>query len=957
YMSPLKYKRVLLKISGEALMGDKQFGHEYSEIIRIAEDIQEAIDLGVQIGIVIGGGNIYRGANAQLNIERAAGDYIGMLGTVINALTLQNVMESLGIFTRVLSAIPMMSVCEPYIRRKAKRHIEKGRIVIFAGGTGTPFCTTDSAGVLRAIEMNCDLLLKGTKVNGVYDSDPTKNPRAIKYDIITYEDLLRDNLQVMDIAAIAVAKENKLPITVFSIKEKGNFAKVLQEKAKRIIMNRPIHKDLRSKMESSMKILEHELKGLRTGRSSINLLDSVQVEAYGNKMPLSQVASLSTPDAKTIMVQVWDKSMTKIVEKSIAEANLGLTPTSDGQLIRIILPLLTEERRKELVKFAYKYGENAKIALRNIRRDGNEELKKLEKENFITKDEHHNLSEETQKLTNEYSDKIDAQLTNIINMIDIFKEVDCTNIQPLTSVCEMHQRMRDDIVAYGDISEQLFAILPTEKGQIARDIKCYVVPKVVELTITQALKALKNKDFTSTELTTAHIEEMSKQRELNAYITETIESALEQGKIADQNYLQGRARPLEGIPIAVKDLFCTKGVLTTAASRMLSNFIPPYESTVSQKVQDSGGIMLGKANMDEFAMGSANVNSYFGNVISPWKALDAPLTPVVPGGSSGGSAAAVSAFLAMAALGSDTGGSVRQPASYTGIVGFKPTYGRCSRYGMIAFASSLDQAGILTRTVEDAALMLQAMMGFDDKDSTSINSPVPELVSSCKKNIKGMKIGVPMDLMGQEGLQEDVIKMWHNSIEILKSEGATIINTSLPYSKYALAAYYVIAPAETSSNLSKYDGIRYGLQVENDPRSIDEMYEMVRSIGFGAEVKRRIMIGTYLLSSSLIDDYYLKAQKIRRLVAEDFNKAFKEVSAIILPTTPTEAFNLGEKQDNPVTMYLNDLFTIPASLAGLPCCSVPTSLSSRGLPLGMQIIGKPLNEYDTLRVAAAIERG
>ena len=481
--------------------------------------------------------------------------------------------------------------------------------------------------------------------------------------------------------------------------------------------------------------------------------------------------------------------------------------------------------------------------------------------------------------------------------------------------------------------------------------------EIIKLTITQALKDLKNKEFSCVDLTKAHIKEMNKHKELNAYITETTDIALEQSKIADQNYHNGIARPLEGIPIAVKDLFCTKGVLTTAASKILSNFVPTYESTVSKNVQDHGTIMLGKANMDEFAMGSANITSYFGNVISPWKAIDAPTTPVVPGGSSGGSSAAVSSFLAMAALGSDTGGSVRQPASYTGIVGFKPTYGRCSRYGMIAFASSLDQAGVLTRTVEDTALMLQAMIGFDEKDSTSINSEILELRSACNSSAKNMKIGVPFDIMKQDGIQPDIIKMWQHTIDILKNDGAEIIDISLPYSKYALAAYYVIAPAETSSNLSRYDGIRYGIRVGNEGISIEEMYEKTRTAGFGAEVKRRIMIGTYLLSSAFMDDYYLKAQKIRRLISDDFKKAFAQVEAIILPSAPSEAFNLGEKQDNPVIMYLNDLFTIPASLAGLPCCSVPAALSSRGLPLGMQVIGKALDEYNTLKVAAAIERG
>ncbi|OZG32148.1 Asp-tRNA(Asn)/Glu-tRNA(Gln) amidotransferase subunit GatA [Rickettsia endosymbiont of Culicoides newsteadi] len=481
--------------------------------------------------------------------------------------------------------------------------------------------------------------------------------------------------------------------------------------------------------------------------------------------------------------------------------------------------------------------------------------------------------------------------------------------------------------------------------------------EIVKLTITQALKALNSKEFSCVELTKAHIAEMDKHKELNAYITETTDTALQQAKIADQNYHKGIEKSLEGIPISVKDLFCTKGVLTTAGSRMLSKFIPTYESTVSNKVQEHGTIMLGKTNMDEFAMGSANITSYFGNVISPWKAVDAPSTPLVPGGSSGGASASVSAFLAMAALGSDTGGSVRQPASYTGVVGFKPTYGRCSRYGMIAFASSLDQAGVLTRTVEDNALMLQAMMGFDEKDSTSIDSEVPQLRSACNASVKNMKIGVPFDLMRKQGIQPDIIKMWQNTIDILKNDGVEIIDISLPYSKYALSAYYVIAPAETSSNLSRYDGVRYGFRAENDGVSIEEMYQKTRSAGFGSEVKRRIMIGTYLLSSTLMDAYYLKAQKIRRLISDDFNKAFGRVEAIILPSAPSEAFNLGEKQDNPVTMYLNDLFTIPASLAGLPCCSVPAALSSRGLPLGMQVIGKALDEYNTLKVAAAIERG
>ncbi|WP_342269786.1 Asp-tRNA(Asn)/Glu-tRNA(Gln) amidotransferase subunit GatA [Rickettsia endosymbiont of Orchestes rusci] len=480
--------------------------------------------------------------------------------------------------------------------------------------------------------------------------------------------------------------------------------------------------------------------------------------------------------------------------------------------------------------------------------------------------------------------------------------------------------------------------------------------ELTKLTVANALKGLKNKEFSSQELVNSHIKQIEKHKNLNAYVTETFDIALQSAKIADQNYGKNEARPLEGIPIAVKDLLCTKGVRTTACSKILSNFIPNYESTVTKNIFDKGGIMLGKTNMDEFAMGSANINSYFGNVISPWKAKG-DNADLVPGGSSGGSAAAVSAFLAMAALGSDTGGSVRQPASFTGLVGFKPTYGRCSRYGMVSFASSLDQAGILTRSVEDSALMLEAMMGFDEKDSTSIQAEVPKLIPACGASIKNMKIGVPLNLTEDNIIEPDIMKMWHNAIDLLKSEGAEIVDISLPYAKYAVAVYYVIAPAEASSNLARYDGVRYGFRVSEQNMTLDQMYEMTRTAGFGDEVKRRIMIGTYVLSSAFMDAYYLKAQKVRRLVLNDFKNAFMDVDAILLPSTPTEAFKIGEKQDNPTTMYINDLFTIPASLAGLPCVSVPAALSSRGLPLGMQIVGKHLDEYNVLKVAAAIEKG
>ncbi|ADE29662.1 Asp-tRNA(Asn)/Glu-tRNA(Gln) amidotransferase subunit GatA [Rickettsia prowazekii] len=477
-----------------------------------------------------------------------------------------------------------------------------------------------------------------------------------------------------------------------------------------------------------------------------------------------------------------------------------------------------------------------------------------------------------------------------------------------------------------------------------------------KLTVAESVKGLKNKDFTSKELVNAYIKQIEKYKNLNAYVTETFDLALKQAEAADQNYGQNKARTLEGIPFAVKDLFCTKGIRTTACSNILKNFIPHYESSVTQNIFDKGGVILGKTNMDEFAMGSANITSCFGNVISPWKAND-DNSDLVPGGSSGGSAAAVSAFMASAALGSDTGGSVRQPASFTGLVGFKPTYGRCSRYGMVSFASSLDQAGIFTRSVLDSSIMLEAMMGFDEKDSTSINAQVPELQSAIGSSMKNMKIGVPLSL-GEGGIIEhDIMKMWHDTIELLKNAGAEIVDITLPHAKYGVAVYYVIAPAEAASNLSRYDGVRYGLRVECENMTLDEMYEMTRSAGFGEEVKRRIMLGTYVLSSHCMDAYYFKAQKVRRLVANDFNNAFAKVNAILLPTAPSAAFKIGKKQNDPTIMYLNDLFTIPASLAGLPCASVPAGLSARGLPLGMQIIGKQLDEYNVLKVASTIETG
>lgn len=471
-----------------------------------------------------------------------------------------------------------------------------------------------------------------------------------------------------------------------------------------------------------------------------------------------------------------------------------------------------------------------------------------------------------------------------------------------------------------------------------------------KLSIIDAVDGLKNKSFSSTELIKAHIKQVEKHKDLNCFITETTEQALENAQIADENIAQNKARPLEGIPVGLKDLFCTKNIKTTAGSKMLENFVPTYDSTVSGNLESNGAISLGKLNMDEFAMGSANVTSYFGNVINPWGAN------LTPGGSSGGSAAAVAAGIAMATLGSDTGGSVRQPAAFTGTVGVKPTYGRCSRWGMVAFASSLDQAGVFTRSVADSALVLENIMGFDPKDSTSSKHEIGNLVSATNESVSGMRIGIPTNLRDLEGIAPEILTMWDKSIEMLKSDGAEIVPISLNHAKYALSVYYVIAPAEASSNLARYDGVRYGHRTDRDVANLDEMYEYTRAEGFGDEVKRRIMIGTSVLSSSQMDAYYIKAQKIRRLIANDFATSFESVDAILLPSAPTEAFALDAKQDDPVTMYLNDIFTIPSSLAGLPCMTVPAALSKNHLPLGMQVVGKAFDEFTMLRVARALER-
>ena len=475
------------------------------------------------------------------------------------------------------------------------------------------------------------------------------------------------------------------------------------------------------------------------------------------------------------------------------------------------------------------------------------------------------------------------------------------------------------------------------------------------LTISDARDGLEKGDYSATELAQTYIQAMEAGRELNAFITETPEVALERAEQSDARRAKGEvAGPMDGIPVAIKDLFCTEDVLTTAASHILDGFVPAYESTVTANLRTAGAVMLGKTNLDEFAMGSANINSYYGPVKNPWMADTGPNEgkDLVPGGSSGGSAAAVAGGLAMAATGTDTGGSIRQPASFCGITGLKPTYGRCSRWGTIAFASSLDQAGPMTKTVRDAAIMLGAMAGYDAKDSTSAPVDVPNFEAALTGDIHGLKVGIPKEYH-VEGMDPEIQALWDRGINWLKASGAEIKEISLPHTKYALAAYYIVAPAEASANLARYDGVRYGLRVPGD--SLDDMYMNTRGEGFGDEVQRRILMGTYALSSGYYDAYYIKAQKVRTLIAQDFAQAFEGVDIILTPTAPTPAFALGETQTDPVAMYLNDVFTVPASLAGLPGISVPAGLSNSGLPLGLQLIGRAFDEETLLRVADVME--
>lgn len=475
---------------------------------------------------------------------------------------------------------------------------------------------------------------------------------------------------------------------------------------------------------------------------------------------------------------------------------------------------------------------------------------------------------------------------------------------------------------------------------------------LISLSITEALTGLKEKKFSATELVSAHLKQVEACDHLNAFLTKTPEAALKQAAESDSRIAKGDMRPLEGIPFAMKDLFCTKGVRTTAASKILENFVPTYESTVSQKLLDAGTITVGKANLDEFAMGGSNTNSAYGPVENPWKSTKFPEKRLVSGGSSGGSAAAVAAGMAMGATGTDTGGSTRQPGSFCGIVGVKPTYGRCSRWGIIAFASSLDQAGIFARTVEDSALLLKTISGFDEKDSTSAQKPVPDFSALLKQDVKGLRVGIPKEYR-VDGMPQEIIDVWDKGAKLLKDAGAEIVDISLPHTQYAVPTYYILAPSEASSNLARYDGVRYGLRV--DGKDLQETYEATRAAGFGKEVKRRIMIGTYCLSAGYYDAYYTKAQKVRRLIANDFASAFTKCDVILTPTAPSSAFAIGENDEDPIKMYLGDVFTIPASLAGLPGISIPGGLDSQGLPLGLQIIGKAWDEETMFKTAFTLE--
>ncbi len=477
--------------------------------------------------------------------------------------------------------------------------------------------------------------------------------------------------------------------------------------------------------------------------------------------------------------------------------------------------------------------------------------------------------------------------------------------------------------------------------------------ELTSLTLKAALDGLKAKDFSSTEITKAHIAAVEAARPLNAFVLETPDKALDMAAASDARIAKGEAGPLEGAPLGIKDLFCTQGVRSTACSKILGNFVPTYESTVTGNLFGDGAVMLGKLNMDEFAMGSSNETSAFGNVINPWKSASSGNKALTPGGSSGGSASAVAADICLGATATDTGGSIRQPAAFTGTVGIKPTYGRCSRWGVVAFASSLDQAGPIAKTVEDAAILLTSMAGHDPKDSTSLDVETPDFPQYVGKSVKGLRIGVPKEYR-VDGMPAEIEKLWQDGIDWLREAGAEIVEVSLPHTKYALPAYYIVAPAEASSNLARYDGMRYGLRA--DGRNLTDVYENTRAEGFGNEVKRRILIGTYVLSAGYYDAYYLKAQKVRRRIADDFDQAWRSCDALLTPTAPSAAFALGERMADPIAMYLNDVFTVTTNLAGLPSISVPAGLDSGGLPLGLQVIGRALDEATVFAVAGALEK-
>ncbi|WP_128891976.1 Asp-tRNA(Asn)/Glu-tRNA(Gln) amidotransferase subunit GatA [Erythrobacter sp. HKB08] len=479
---------------------------------------------------------------------------------------------------------------------------------------------------------------------------------------------------------------------------------------------------------------------------------------------------------------------------------------------------------------------------------------------------------------------------------------------------------------------------------------------LTELGIKQIRDGVAGGEFTAREVAEAFNAAVAGAAELNAFIVTTPDHALAAAEKVDADRAAGKELgSMAGVPIGMKDLFATHGVQTTAASHILEGFKPQYESTVSQNLWDAGAGMLGKLNLDQFAMGSSNETSYFGNVVSPWRKAGGGNTDMSPGGSSGGSSAAVAARIAPAATGTDTGGSIRQPAAFTGICGIKPTYGRCSRWGVVAFASSLDQAGPMARSVEDCAIMLGAMAGFDPKDATSLQMDVPNWEAALSADLKGKKVGIPREYR-MDGTDEEILKSWEQGKEWLRDAGAEIVDISLPHTKYALPAYYIIAPAEASSNLARYDGVRYGLRDLPDGAGLQDMYAATREEGFGDEVKRRVLIGTYVLSAGFYDAYYNQAQKVRALVARDFENAWKECDVILAPTTPTASFPLGDKSDDPLAMYLNDVFAVPASLAGLPAMSVPAMTNGDGLPLGLQLVGKPFDEQGVLNAGLAIQQ-